>query len=147
MRFAIVNAGFTVQGALGSLATTGQFGPAQPAQAHSRAAVPVSTIQTDINLRDKRLQKPDYFYAARFPVITMQSPAFRQLSGEQFEGTFTLTIKGMAHEVRAPFTVSAAHELQTSFRLNRLDYNLGKSSLVLADEVAVTVSTRLAEGP
>ncbi|NML63869.1 YceI family protein [Hymenobacter sp. RP-2-7] len=147
VRFEIVNAGFTVQGTLGGLQAMGQFDPAQLAQAHIRATVPVSTIQTGISLRDKHLQKPDYFDAAQFPVLSMQSTAFRSLGGGQYEGTFTLTIKGISHEVRVPFTVSAARELQGSFHLNRLDYGIGKSSLVLANDVAVSLRTKLAEGP
>ncbi|MGI4835214.1 MAG: YceI family protein [Janthinobacterium lividum] len=147
VRFEIVNAGFTVRGTLGGLAATGQFDPARLALAHLQATVPVSTIQTGISLRDKHLQKPDYLDAARFPVINMQSTAFRKLAGGQYEGTFALTIKGITHEVRVPFTVPAAGQLQGSFHLNRLDYGIGKSSLVLANDVLVSLNVLLAEGP
>lgn len=143
IHFQIVNAGLTVDGALTGLTATGQFDPAHPEQASVRASVPVSTIQTGIGLRDKHLQKPDYFDAEKYPTITMQSVSFRKAGGEQYEGTFTLTMKGISHEVKLPFTVSPAHEFQGQFRINRLDYNLGKSSLILANEVLIIVKTRL----
>ncbi|MDO7885668.1 YceI family protein [Hymenobacter cheonanensis] len=143
IHFQIVNAGLTVDGSLTGLTATGQFDPAHLEQASVRASVPVGTIQTGIVLRDKHLQKPDYFDAEKYPTITMQSIAFRKTGGEQYEGTFTLTMKGISHEVKLPFTVSPTHELQGQFRINRLDYNLGKSSLILANEVLITVKTRL----
>ncbi len=147
VRFEITNVGFTVKGTFAGLAATGEFDPARLAQAHVRATVPVSTIRTGIGLRDQHLQKPDYFDAAQFPVITMQSTAFRALGGGQYEGTFTLTIKEIAHEVKVPFALSAARGLRGSFHLNRLDYGLGKTSLVLSNDVMVSLNATLTTGP
>ncbi|MVN78196.1 YceI family protein [Hymenobacter sp. HMF4947] len=143
IRFQIVNAGFTVTGTLTGLEATGQFDPAHLAQAHIQASVPVSSIQTGISLRDRHLQKPDYFDAEKYPTITMQSTSFRQTGREQYEGSFVLTMKGISHEVQLPFTVSATQEFRGSFRLNRLDYNLGKTSLILANDVTVSISGKL----
>lgn len=143
VHFRIVNAGLTVDGSLTGLTATGQFDPAHLELASVQAAVPVRTIQTGISLRDKHLQKPDYFDAEKYPVITMQSTAFRKTGREQYEGTFTLTIKGLSHEVKLPFTVSPNREFRGEFRINRLDFNLGKSSLILANEVLITINTKL----
>lgn len=145
--FEIVNAGFTVRGTFSGLVATGEFDPARLAQAHLRATVPVSTIKTGIGLRDQHLQKPDYFDAAQFPLVSMQSTAFRPAGNGRYEGTFTLVIKGISHEVNVPFTLSAARELRGSFHINRLDYDLGKTSLVLANDVLVNVTTTLPAAP
>ncbi|MFD1467892.1 YceI family protein [Hymenobacter caeli] len=110
--FQIVNAGFTVEGTLAGLEATVQFDPAHLDQARIRASVPVSTIHTGIGLRDKHLQKPDWFDAEKYPTIALQSTAFRKTGPGQYEGTFALTMKGIAHDVKLPFTVSAANEFR-----------------------------------
>lgn len=144
--FQIKNAGFAVQGSFSGLEATVQLDPAHPEQAHVRATVPVSSIQTGIALRDKHLQKPDYFDAERFPLLTLESKAVRRTGAGQFEGVFTLTMKGIAREVKLPFTLSAANELRGTLLVNRLDFGIGKKSLVLADEVTVIIDAKLTRG-
>ncbi|TPG65982.1 YceI family protein [Hymenobacter nivis] len=146
VRFQIKNAGLTVDGTLAGVDATIQFDPAHPEQGHIQATVPVSTIRTGIGLRDQHLQKPDYFDAAQFPTIALQSKTIRLVGPGRFEGVFALTMKGITRDVTIPFTVSAAHEFRGQFQVNRLDYGLGKTSLVLADEVTVSVRARTAAG-
>ncbi len=143
--FQIANAGFAVDGTLSGLEATVQFDPAHLAQAVIRASMPVSTIQTGISLRDQHLLKPDYFDADQFPLITLQSVSFRETGPAHYEGLFTLTMKGISRAVKLPFTVSAAHEFEGKLRVNRLDFNVGKKSLILADEVTVSIRLVLAK--
>ena len=144
IHFQITNAGFTVEGTLSGLEARGQFDPAHLAQASIRASVPVSSLQTGVGLRDRHLQKADYFDAARYPAITLQSKSFRRLAAGQYEGLFVLTMKGVSHDVTLPFTVSPTQELRGTFRLNRLDYGVGKKSLLLANEVTISIVAKLA---
>jgi polyisoprenoid-binding protein YceI len=146
IKFQIRNAGLAVDGTFSGLVATVQFDPANLSQANIRASVPVSSIKTGISLRDQHLQKPDYFDAEHFPNITLQSRVFRKTGPEQYEGIFMLTMKGISHEVKFPFTVSAAHEFQGKLRVNRLDYGVGKKSLLLADEVNVSIRMKAAGG-
>ncbi|SFQ53889.1 YceI family protein [Hymenobacter arizonensis] len=146
IRFEIANAGLTVDGTLSGLQATVQFDPARLEQSRIQASVPVSSIKTGIGLRDRHLLKPEYFDAAKYPAITMQSTAFRKTGPNQFEGVFTLTIKGVQREVKMPFTVSGANEFQGRLSLNRLDYNVGKVSLLLSDKVAVTIRMKSGKG-
>lgn len=146
IRFEIKNAGLTVEGTLSGLAADIQLDPAHPEQAHIQASVPVSSIQTGISLRDKHLQKPDYFDAEKYPTIGLQSKAIRPAGAGKYEGTFDLTMKGMTREVILPFTLSAAHELRGQLQVNRLDFGIGKKSLVLSDNVVITIRVKLAEG-
>lgn len=143
VHFRIINAGLTVDGSLMGLAATGQFDPAHLELANVQASVPVNTIQTGISLRDKHLQKPDYFDAEKYPAIIMQSISFRKTGRAQYEGTFRLTMKGISHEVKLPFTVSLTQEFKGEFRINRLDFNLGKPSIILANDVLITINTKL----
>ena len=145
IRFAITNAGLTVEGTLSGLEANVQFDAARPEQARIRASVPVSSIKTGIGLRDRHLLKPEYFDSATYPTITLQSTAFRKTGPNQFEGLFTLTIKGVRRDVKLPFTVSGNHEFTGRLNLNRLDYNVGSKSLFLSNEVVVTIRLKLAK--
>jgi polyisoprenoid-binding protein YceI len=146
LRFQIKNAGLTVDGTLTGLAADIDFDPAHPEQAHILASAPVSSIRTGISLRDKHLQKSDYFDAEQYPRILLQSKTIRQTSTGQYEGLFALTIKGTTRDVTLPFTYSATHEFRGQFKLNRLDFGIGKSSLILSKEVTVNIRVKLASG-
>lgn len=139
IQFQIKNAGLTVNGRLSGLQATVQFDPAHLGQAHLQATVPVSTIDTGIALRDRHLQQPEYFDAARYPLLTLESKAIRQTGAGQYEGVFMLTIKGVTREVRLPFATADAHTFRGTLVLNRLDYGIGKKSLLLGNEVRVSI--------
>jgi polyisoprenoid-binding protein YceI len=141
--FQINNAGITVEGSLEGLEADISFDPLHPEQGQIKASVPVNTIRTGIGLRDKHLQKPDYFDAARHPRILLSSKSLRKTGKGKYEGTFTLNIKGIEREVVVPFTVSPVNEFNGKFRVNRLDFGLGKESLVLSDEVEVAIRVKL----
>jgi polyisoprenoid-binding protein YceI len=145
IRFQIVNAGLTVTGTFSGLNATIRFNPAAPERAFIRASVPVNTIKTGIGLRDKHLLKPNYFDAEKYPNIVLESSAIRKTGANQFEGTFKLTIKGTQRQVTLPFTVSATNEFTGNLRLNRLDYNVGKSSLLLANDVDISIRAKPAK--
>jgi polyisoprenoid-binding protein YceI len=147
IRFKIANAGLPVTGTFSGLDATIRFDPARLEQAHIRASVPVSTLNTGIALRDRDLQKPTYFDAARYPTITMESTSFRKTGPSQYEGVFKLTIKDVQREVKMPFTVSADREFRGQLRLNRLDYHVGKKNLIMANNVDVSIRVKAAQAP
>jgi polyisoprenoid-binding protein YceI len=146
IRFQIVNAGLTVTGTFSGLNATIRFNPAAPERAFIRASVPVNTIKTGIGLRDKHLLKPNYFDAEKYPNIVLESSAIRKTGPGKYEGLFKLTIKGTQREVKLPFSVSTANELTGNFRLNRRDYDVGNASLLLADEVDVSIRVKPSHG-
>ena len=145
IRFQIVNAGLTVHGTFSDLDASIQFNPEHPEQAQIRALVPVNTIKTGITLRDKHLQKPDYFDAEKYPTIVLQSKTIQKTGQNSYEGLFDLTIKGIHRDVKLPFTVSPANEFAGNLRVNRLDFNLGKSSMILADEVTIAIRAKVSK--
>jgi polyisoprenoid-binding protein YceI len=141
--FQIKNAGITVNGTLEGLQADIQLDPLHPEQAHIEASIPVSTIRTGIALRDKHLQKPDYFEAQKYPHILMRSKTIRKTGKGHYEGVFTLTIKDIEREVLLPFSLSANKELKGKLQVNRLDFGLGQESLVLANEVEISIVVKL----
>jgi polyisoprenoid-binding protein YceI len=140
--FKTKNMGIGVEGTVGGLQADVHFNPADPASSTIEASVDASSINTGNSGRDEHLHDEDFFDAARYPRITLKSISFKHRSGDSYTGRFNLTIKGKTKEVEIPFTfsqTSAASIFKGSFKINRLDYGVGSSSLVLADEVTVNI--------
>ena len=107
------------------------------------ASVDASTIDTGVGIRDRHLRKRDYFDVERYPRIRMESLAIERGAGDTHNGTFLLDIKGVHRKVSVPFTFAMRDDGGTfagSFAINRRDYRIGTSSLILSDDVTVHVT-------
>jgi polyisoprenoid-binding protein YceI len=72
------------------------------------------------------------------------SSSVRSLGGDRYEVRGPLTIKGLTHEVVAPFTIrmsGADRIFEGAFAIRRLHYNVGdahwRDTSVVADEVQI----------
>jgi polyisoprenoid-binding protein YceI len=147
--FEIKNLGIKTGGSIGGLQATVQFDPAHLNTSSVEASVDPKTVNTDNDGRDEHLRSDEFFDAARFPKITMKSVSFKHKSGDKYEGQFNLTLKDKTKLVNVPFTYTdagATVAIKGSFKLNRLDFGLGGSSLVLSDEVVVNIEVEMAKG-
>ncbi len=63
------------------------------------AAVEIISVSTANPDRDKHLQTPDFFDAAKFPAMTFKSKAWKKTGETTFDVTGELTIKGVTKEV------------------------------------------------
>lgn len=138
--FHIKNAGITVDGTLGNLKADITFDPNKLAQSQIIASVDISTIDTGIKMRDDHLKKKKYFDVAQYPSITMKSLSFKKNAGNQYTGTFALSIKENTKEIELPFTYKKSgngYELAGSFTIDRREYSVGSGSLILGDDVEV----------
>lgn len=147
--FKIKNAGFYVDGSFSDLEAKLLFAPDALKDSRMEASVPVGTINTGNKSRDKHLRSDDYFDATRYPTIRMQSKRFVS-KGNAFVGNFDLQIKNVHKEIQIPFTWTRqgdAYLLKGNFKLNRLHYGVGSSSLILGNEVLVSIELLLRESP
>lgn len=143
--FSIRNAGLTVKGTFGKLTALVLFNPDEPANAKIEATVPVQSIETGINLRNKHLKKPENFDAARFPEMSLKLIRLDK-DGTQWKGNFELTIKGIRKNLTLPVTFSSdgsSARISSSFTINRLDFHVGESSWTLSDDVTVNLTANL----
>lgn len=143
--FAIKNAGLTANGSFGGFAGTLLFDPAKPETGKLAATVETGTLDTGIGLRDKHLKKEDYFDVATYPRISLTSISIEKKGGNAYLGTFDLTLKSTTRRVTMPFTFTQTGNTGTfagSFDINRLDYKVGKSNLLLSDKVTITLSVQ-----
>ncbi|WP_448701756.1 YceI family protein [Mucilaginibacter sp. AW1-3] len=138
--YQIKNMGFTTNGKFGGVEATILFDKAQLATSSIEASVAVKTINSDDDMRDEHLRKEGFFDADHYPKITLKSVSFKQTGSNNYTGDFDLTIKGKTKRIQLPFTYVPKGNIATftgSFKLNRLDFGVGDTSVVLSNEVTV----------
>jgi len=70
-----------------------------PENSSVEATIPVSSITTANDMRDKHLQSPDFFDVAKFTDITFKSKSVKAADPKSLEVTGDLTIHGVTKEV------------------------------------------------
>jgi len=139
--FEIKNAGFTVTGRFTGLKTDLIFNPSDLDKSSLYASVEVATIKTGIDKRDEDLQEEKYFNTDKYKLIEVRSTKLYKKEN-QFAGMFNVTIKGVTKQVEIPFDVSISGNDATfkgSFPLNRRDFGVGSSSMMMSDNLTVNI--------
>jgi polyisoprenoid-binding protein YceI len=140
--FSIRNAGLTVNGTFGGFSGDLIFDPAMPEKTQLSASVDAATIDTGIGMRNNHLKKTDYFDVATYPRINLRSTRIERLENDNYTGTFELTIKSTTRTLTIPLTITQKEMAATfsgRFTLDRRDYKVGKSGLLMGDEVSIQV--------
>jgi len=140
--FQIKNLGFNTHGTISGLQGNIQFDPANLGSSSIVASVDVNSINTDNDMRDEHLKSDSFFDATKYPQITIKSVSIKHKSGNDYTGQFSLTIKDKTQQVEIPFTYIASANTASfngSFKLKRSDFGIGSSSMVLSNDVTVTV--------
>lgn len=145
--YQIKNMGFTTAGKFGGLEANILFDKAHLATSTIDASVAVKTVNSDDDMRDEHLRKEDFFDADHYPKMIMKSTSLKSKSGNNFIGEFDLTIKGKTKRITVPFTYVVKGNTATfagSFKINRLDFGVGDTSVVLSNEVTVFLNVETA---
>jgi polyisoprenoid-binding protein YceI len=143
--FTINNAGFDVKGTMKIMHAEIQFHPNHLDKSSMKVIVDPSSVETGIAIRDKHLQRSDYFDVAHHPEILIQSLYFKKIDKHKYTGEFAITIKSITRHVSIPFIVERIgddFQYQGSFTINRLDFQLGEESLTLSNSVKIDVVGR-----
>lgn len=138
--YQIKNMGFATTGKFGGLEANILFDKAHLATSSIEASVAVKTVDSQDDMRDEHLRKEDFFDVDHYPKITLKSISFKQKGGNNFIGEFDLTIKGKTKRVELPFSFTQKGNTGVfvgSFKLNRLDFGVGDTSMVLSNEATV----------
>jgi polyisoprenoid-binding protein YceI len=145
--FKIKNMGISTGGTIGGIQADIIFNKDKPETSAITATADVNTINTDNDLRDSHLKGDNFFDVARYPKITMKSVAIKHRNGNNYLGTFNVTIKDKTKQIAVPFTFmvnGAAAEFKGSFKLQRTDFGVGDSSMVLSNDVTVDIDIQTA---
>ena len=146
--FKIKNAGISVKGSFSELKTSIFFDASKLVGNEIAATVETKTINTGNNSRDTHLKKEEYFGVDKNPTISLKSIYINKLGYGNFEGKFLLTIKNTSKEVTIPFKFSEKDQNATfkgTFTIDRLDYKVGESSLILSDNVTISLLINVAK--
>ena len=144
VHFVIKNFGVNTGGDFTGLSGTITFDPNNLASADFNVSVDASTVDTDIESRDKDLKKSTYFDVKTYPKITFKSTKVSKTNKADYLYMFgNLTIKGVTKEIKFPFKATAkdgGYLFEGNFKLNRRDFGVGGSSISLADDLTITLT-------
>ncbi len=102
----------------------------------------VASISTGNGMKNKKALTAEWFEASKYPQITYVSSKVEK-SGNDYLVSGTLKIKGIAKEQKVPLKVSKSGKDMTftgAFKVNRLDYKVGKKSEAVPDIMNVSYS-------
>jgi polyisoprenoid-binding protein YceI len=141
--FKIKSALGMVDGSIGGLKGTVSFDPNDLPHSNLDVTLDLATVTTGIGKRDKDIKDEEtWFNIAKYPNIAFKSAVVTKTpTGYSVDGT--LTIKGTAKKVQIPFTFADAASGGTfigTLKLNRLDYGVGKSTVMVKDTVDVMIA-------
>ena len=144
VHFVIKNFGVNTGGDFTGLAGSIVFDPNNLTTANFDVSVDASTIDTDIESRDRDMKKEEYFDVKTYPRMTFKSTKVTKTNKADYLYMFgNITIKGVTKEVKFPFKATpkdGGYFFEGTFKLNRRDFGVGSSSMSLADELTVTLS-------
>jgi polyisoprenoid-binding protein YceI len=144
VKFVIKNFGINTGGDFKGLQGAIAWDAATPANSAFDISIDAATVNTDNDARDNHLRKEEYFNVQQYPKIMFKSG---KITASGKAGAYTvsgkLSIKGTQKDISFPFTATAkdgGYLFEGSFQLNRKDYKVGGSSMVLGDNVTVSLS-------
>ncbi|HEY9004061.1 MAG TPA: YceI family protein [Mucilaginibacter sp.] len=140
--FQIKNLGINVGGSFSGLKADINFDPEHLDSSSIEASVQANTINTDNDSRDSHLKSEDFFDVDKYPEIKMKSVSIRHNGGNNYTGTFNLTIKDKTNQVQVPFTYTengGTANFKGSFKIKRTDYGVGGKSMVMSNDVTITI--------
>jgi polyisoprenoid-binding protein YceI len=139
--FKIKNFGMNTDGVLTGLKGKIDFDSKNISASYIDVTIQAASINTNNDKRDKHLRDADYFNVAQFPLIRISGKPTLTASGYVLNAS--LTIRGITKQMRIPFKAEAQNGgwlFTASFDINRLDFKVGKESMVLSDKVKVSLS-------
>lgn len=144
VKFVIKNFGLSVDGSFKGLQGKISFSPENLSAAVFNVSVDAATVNTGNGSRDGHLKKDDYFDVAKYPTINFTSTKITTGSKQgEYTMNGTVTIKGISKPVSFPFVVSTAASgniFSGQFKINRRNFKVGGNSLVLSDDVTLTLN-------
>ena len=142
--FKVKNAGIGVNGKFSNLKTEIIFNPEKLSTSKIKGTVESGTLKTGIGMRDNNVKDEHYLNAAHYKLIEISSEKLYP-KGTQYAGIFKVSIKGVTKEMEIPFDFiqfGDEADFNSTFTLNRRDFNVGGGSMTMGDEVTVTIKVK-----
>lgn len=142
VKFVVKNFGVNTGGDFKGLQGAITWDAAAPEKSAFDISIDAASVNTNIDSRDNHLRKEEYFDVQQYPKITFVSDRIKP-SGKSFTVYGKLSIKGTTKDISIPFTATdkdGGYLFEGSFSINRKDYKVGGNSMVLSDNVTITLS-------
>ncbi|MDB5252203.1 MAG: YceI family protein [Flaviaesturariibacter sp.] len=109
----------------------------------------VASINTSVDMRDKHLQSPDFFDAAKFPTLTFKSTALKPAGKNKYKVTGNLTLHGVTRPVTMdlvyrgtisnPMSKAPTAGFQVTGTIKRSEFGIGAGfpAPMLSDDVRI----------
>lgn len=148
--FTIKNAGITVNGRFNEVQADVHVDEKNIARSSFSGVIKASTVNTDNAMRDGHLRdKSEFFDVATFPTLTMKSVKVNPVqSNGSYKVDWLLTIKGITKKITTDVLIfpNGSNLLLVSvFKINRRDFNVGAKSLIMSDDVVVTLNGNMSK--
>jgi polyisoprenoid-binding protein YceI len=142
VQFTVTKLGFeAVTGRFLDFSGVVRYDAADAAHSSVQWSVKVSSVKTDASSRDRSLQSPDYFDAARHPEMTFRSERVRALEDGRLQVDGTVTIRGRTRPLSIIATPTDGG-FETGFGVDRYDFGIAGGS-VMGRLIGRTVRVRL----
>ena len=153
LEFTFLQAGAQNKGRFRHFQLNLDFAADNPAAGRLDVTVDMTSVDTGDQERDDTLRAADLFAVAKFPQAHFAAAQINR-TATGYEAVGKLTIRGVTHDARVPFTFRTASEngaqagyMAGKTSVRRLDYGVGqgdwKATDQVADEVAVAFQLRL----
>lgn len=133
----------TVEGSFKNFKGEVEFDINKPESSSFKIQIPVASIDTENEDRDKHLLAKKYFDAEKYPFIEFNS-TFVNKTAEGFDITGNLKIKGLIKAFTIPFTSEKTKDgflLKGQFEIDRYDFKVGPSgSFGMGREVSLKIN-------
>lgn len=144
IKFNIKNLGINTTGNVSGLKGSIHYNTTNPNESRFNVTIDAATVKTGNNLRDEHLNKESYFNSKKYPTLSFVSQSVSvNPNTHSLQVTGALTIKSVSKTITFPFTVEPQAEgllFKGSFQLNRRDFNVGSGSLILSDDLTVSLA-------
>ena len=134
VRFTVTKLGFEdVTGIFHESEGAIQYEPEHPERSRIEWRIRVASVTTEATNRDKALQGPEYFDAARHPYLSFVSQSVRGLSDGRLEVSGQLTMRGVTRPLLTTVNVvtrGPSPAFETAFEVNRYDFGIVGGSVM-----------------
>ncbi len=126
------------------------FDPANLEASYFYFEIKAESVDTNIAKRDKHLQSPDFFDAAKFPLLTFRSKSIADKGNGKYDVAGIFTVKGEEYELLLPLRLVGVKEhpavkgkdvigFNGSVSIDRLAYKVGTGKFYDLGVVGKTV--------
>jgi len=148
IRFVSRQMNVPVEGMFRNFDGTVTFDPVHPAATTARFSVDLGSVDLHSDEGETEVKRKLWLDVGAFPIAHFVTTSVKSIGANRYEALGNLTIKGITHEVAAPFTVTdlsqEANKLRRvdgEFTLKRLQFRIGEGegsdTATVADDVLV----------